>query len=146
MEETYTGGVILGIPLFIIVCLICIALIVWGIFGEYLEVCIPIGIGFLVVSIAFFVLVWWPFDMDYHKWHPVAGTVAQVDKRLIGTGESGLGEVYLITYKDNEQQYRCDDTRCAGVAPGDELDLMCKPDFQWASTHGWSCRFYELRK
>jgi hypothetical protein len=86
------------------------------------------------------VLSWFPYEKEYFYWSPTGGEVTSIESRLMADGE-GMTENFVVTFAGEDQQYRCDDTRCALVKPGDTLMLNCKRDWQWASTHGYECRF-----
>lgn len=71
---------------------------------------------------------------------PVTGQVDRIEKRLVSGGDS-MEEKYVVLFEGNRQEYRVDDTRAALVKSGDELTVACKRQWQWASTHGYECRW-----
>lgn len=82
----------------------------------------------------------YPYAGEYHQWRDVAGTVASIDNRLIGTGD-GMETKFVVRFADTDQQYGCDDTRCAQVREGDRLTLSCIRAWQYTGTDGYDCRF-----
>lgn len=91
------------------------------------------GLALLILA-----LMWFPYDMDYLAWQEVSGEVERIDSRLVPAGD-GMQEKYVVEI--DGQPYGCLDTRCAAVEPGDVLTLNCHKVWEWASTHGWDCRF-----
>jgi hypothetical protein len=100
------------------------------------------GILALIV-VPVFVLTTWPtFNLDYHRWQYVAGTVATVETRLVEQTE-----LYAVTLTETgDQVYRCDDTRCSVVKTGDRLGMWCIYQWQQASTPGMVCNFGDHRR
>lgn len=88
---------------------------------------------------------YYPYKAEYHQWQPRSGVVAQVSKRLVGNGDSGMSEKIVVRYKDDGGEFGCEDTRCALVEVGDTLDLKCKRAWQYASVSGYDCRFIARR-
>jgi hypothetical protein len=104
------------------------------------------GIGALIavtVTAVVFAATWWPFNWEYHQWRPVRGEVTQIDKRMLSDGDKGMSEMFVVRFADRPDEYRCDDSRCAAVKPGDVLELTCKKKWQWTGTHGRECSFVE---
>ncbi|MFE5290379.1 hypothetical protein ACFRAQ_35995 [Nocardia sp. NPDC056611] len=97
----------------------------------------------LAISAAVFVGAWWPFDWEYHQWRPVRGEVAQIDSRMLSDGDKGMSQMFVVRYAQDTNEYRCDDSRCAAVKPGDVLELTCKRAWQWTGTPGRECQFVE---
>ena len=93
---------------------------------------VPVGITALTM---------WPYSAQYHRWEPKTGVVGSVSKRLIGDGDNGMSQRFVVSYRESGRQYGCDDTRCALIRPGDRLTLMCKREWQYSGTDGWSCNF-----
>lgn len=152
MEEKYTEGVYVALPIVGVVTLACVIFLVLGIvrkiherqdeienYNRYGYMLIIVSLVILAVTWGIFSFAWWPFDMDYHKYKPVTGTVQKVDKRLLNQTE-----VFMITYENNKQKYRCDDTRCVDIKPGDKLTMYCIPEFQVAATDGLACNFVKV--
>lgn len=50
-----------------------------------------------------------------------------------------------MTFKGDDQQYGCIDTRCAGIEVGDDLSLSCIRKWEWAATGGYDCRFVDYQ-
>jgi hypothetical protein len=99
----------------------------------------------LVATVVIYVATTWPtFDMEYHSFRPVAGTVAAVESRFLG-GSDSTTQNYAVRFDGSDQIYRCDDTRCALLKPGDHLELSCIREWQYASTDGYACRFIASR-
>lgn len=91
------------------------------------------------------VLVWlfaaWPvWDMAYHRYDTVTGTVATVDKRLVSEGE-GMSEKYVVQLAGDSQQYGCLDTRCALIQPGEPVELSCIRVWAWYGSDGYDCEY-----
>lgn len=97
--------------------------------------------GTLVVCSAILVAINFPFDMAYHSYRPVSGTVSNVASRLVDTGNKSTETKYVVTFKGSSQAYGCLDTRCALVKPGDHLQLMCIRTWQYASVSGYDCNY-----
>jgi hypothetical protein len=136
---------------------------VWYIVGwVVIAVCLLIGVGFTIfglsdgdgtvvwlLGVPTIVLtlaiggwgMWPPFDMEYHRYKHVAGTVDSIDPRMLSDGQGGTSQLYPIRLREDGQTYRCDDSRCALVKPGDRIELWCIRQWQYASTHGWVCNF-----
>jgi hypothetical protein len=87
-------------------------------------------------------VVAFPFSGAYHRYVPISGTISQtVQSRFLSDG-SGSTQNYLVVI--NNRQYRCDDTRCAGLVKGTKLTLMCEKSFQFNATSGWVCNWGKL--
>lgn len=86
----------------------------------------------------YFGTTWPTFDMQYHTYKPVSGTVTAIGTRLLGSDKS-TNQEFVVTI--NGQDYRCDDTRCALTKVGDTLSLRCIRDWQYAGTSGWDCNY-----
>jgi hypothetical protein len=96
----------------------------------------------VVTGIGLFIAT--PFSGQYHRFVPKTGTVAQVGSRIVSSGSgnsTSVNQKFVVTLKDGES-YGCLDTRCANVAPGDNLTLMCERVFQFnAPNEGWDCNW-----
>jgi hypothetical protein len=91
-----------------------------------------------------FAAIWWPFDAEYHTWRPVRGEVSSSEKRIYSASkDSGPSELFVVQYVNGEQ-YRCDDTRCASIKPGNVAELTCKKEWQFTGTDGRVCKFISL--
>jgi hypothetical protein len=53
--------------------------------------------------------------------------------------------MYAVRMTGSDQIYRCDDSRCSLLKPGDELSLWCIREWQQASTPGYDCNFGDSR-
>lgn len=146
METTWSMGVLIGLPLLLIALGSCIVAWFWaGRFAGYDAdfnrkatrwVSGTAAALLVVVGLAGF----YPYGAEYHQWRPVSGTVAKIDKRLIGNGK-GMEEKFVVVFAGDGQQYGCNDTRCASVRPGDSLAITCKRTWQFAGTDGYDCNF-----
>lgn len=85
---------------------------------------------FITVVIALIAV--FPFQMRYHAYREVSGQVQSVDERR-------LDGVYLVTI--DGRPYRVDDTRAAGLRPGNGVDLLCIDVWQYAGTPGTVCNW-----
>jgi hypothetical protein len=81
-----------------------------------------------------------PFQMKYHSYRPVAGTVQQIGTRFLGSGDSG-GTTQMFVLTVNGQDYRCDDTRCSLVKVGDVVSMQCIGTFELHGVSGYRCNF-----
>jgi hypothetical protein len=95
----------------------------------------------MVVTAGIWLGAMWPLVPSYHRWHEKTGTVEYQESRLLGHSDSGMSEVFLIKFEGNTVLYRCDDTRCALAEKGKHIRLLCKPQFEYAGTDGWVCRY-----
>ncbi len=137
MNEHWSLGVLIGLPVWLIATLALAGLAVWVARDEP-GMTLLLG-GIALLSLIGLALGFYPYGSDYHKWKPVNGTVAKVESRLVNDGESST-ERYVIEFTDGRER-ACDDTRCTLVNVGDTVHLSCKRHYQWASTPGWDCNF-----
>lgn len=92
-----------------------------------------------VATLGIYVAATWPtFDMQYHSYKQVSGSVQAVSSRFLGDGKSTT-QNFAVTIAGHD--YRCDDTRCALVKVGDTLTLSCIREWQYAGTSGYDCNF-----
>jgi hypothetical protein len=108
------------------------ALWVWG------------GIIALVVQIGWNIFFNFPFNMSYHSYRPVYGTVADVNSRFLASGSgnnSSTSQKYAIRLTGSKQIYGCEDTRCSLLKKGDTVMLNCERQWQYASVPGYDCRY-----
>ncbi len=159
MHESWSWGVLIGIPLIAAGLIVCSALSFlcarWarevGKRENYYDrsdegFARLLAWAFAAAGVLLIVLAAWgfyPFKAEYHKWIPRVGTVTDVDRRIVG-GDS-INEKIVVTYK-NGAQYGCNDTRCASVDVGDDLALTCKRTWQYAGVDGYDCNFLWLTK
>lgn len=86
----------------------------------------------------------YPYDMQYHRYKHVEGTVDVAEARMLADGD-GTSQTFAVRFKESGETYRCDDTRCSLLKPGDHLSLWCIRQWEYASTSGWACRFDKTR-
>lgn len=102
------------------------------------------GIGGLalvvLVAVLWFGTNWPPFDMQYHSYKPVSGTVQTVTSRFLADGK-GSSQFYVVELVGDPTAYRCDDSRCSLLAPGKPVKLRCIREWQYASVSGWDCNY-----
>lgn len=143
---SWSLGVLIGGPFAVLFMLLGLAALVVGVLMQrdagdgwpYIGGAIAylLALGLFLAS----PLCYWPFSAEYHQWRDVSGTVQQIDKRLIGSGD-GMEEKFVVRLEGTSQQFACDDTRCAQVRVGDSLSLSCKRAWQYTGTDGYDCRF-----
>lgn len=98
------------------------------------------AIGSAIVSVCALLIgaaiLWgiYPFDMEYHKYVRISGTVSAVTPRLYNQTDN-----YVVTI--GGQYYRCDDSRCATLHEGNHVSLLCSRVWQYASENGWVCNY-----
>jgi hypothetical protein len=93
--------------------------------------------------------LWWgmyPWKAEYHQWRPVSGVVESADSRLMPAGDGSMEQKFVVSFKDNPQQYGVLDTRAAAVRPGDRLTITCVRRWQWSGAHGYDCNFVALER
>lgn len=83
-------------------------------------------------------------DSEYHTYRPVGGMISDIQSRAMADGK-GSTDYYAVQF-GNDQTYRCDDTRCALLKPGDVLFLSCIREWQYNGTDGYDCDFLSSRK
>jgi len=145
-ESSWSLGVLVGLPIVIILCLVALAAIVFGLAvlgrdddGHLLAL---MGVGLLVVTLGVAALPkigFYPYSAEYHQWREVSGKVTDIEKRLVKSGD-GMQEKYVVTYESGNE-FGCLDTRCATVEPGDTLTLTCKRAWQYTGVDGYDCNF-----
>lgn len=149
----WTLGVLIGIPVTLIILGVC-GFLMWtskriineerghtrfNVNPDRLSTARAVWWGSLatiVATVLLFVGLMWPLDPTYHRWNAVEGTVQQNERRLMAQTD-----YFVITFVGNPQPYRCDDSRCALANVGQELRLLCKPEFDYAAVDGWGCRY-----
>lgn len=85
-----------------------------------------------------------PWEKQYHAYGVKDGTIQSIETRLIKSGDS-MEEVFVVQFEDG-QPYKCEDTRCALLEPGDYLALACIRVWEYHGTDGWDCKFRDLRE
>jgi len=89
----------------------------------------------------------WPYKAEYHKWQNVDGVVTSTNSRFLASGDKngGTNQKFVVTFKGSDQQFGCNDTRCATVEKGDWLKITCMRSFQWFGTPGYDCNFVDYK-
>lgn len=139
---SYSPGAYVGIPLLILAALTLVGSILWAMFGDsdwspiawFIAIVAALALGFGLVA-------YYPFSSDFHKYYPVTGTVQTVDSRLIGNGDSGVSQRFVVVLKESGQPFAVDDTRATLLKPGDPVSLRCKREFEFNSVPGWGCKW-----
>ena len=139
-------GTLIGLPVMILCALLLIA-------GAFLGAAVPgysnrlrIGWGIaaaigtaLVCGIGIFIGMY-PLSGEYHHWQTISGTVDSTNSRFLAKSK-GTDQKFVVTFEGSDQQYGCNDTRCATVRKGDQLSITCKRVNQWFGTDGYDCNF-----
>jgi heme/copper-type cytochrome/quinol oxidase subunit 2 len=107
---------------------------------EFAAVTTIAGIVAVVVTLGISAWVFFPYSMEYHQFRHVEGNVQDVQSRFLGDGKS-TSQNYAVRLTEDGQTYRCDDSRCSLLKPGDHISLWCIREWQYASTSGYRCRF-----
>lgn len=105
-------------------------------------------LGLVILLFTVGITAWgmYPYDMQYHRFTHVEGTVEAVEARMLADGNGGTSQNFAVRFKESGDTYRCDDSRCSLLKEGDWLSLWCIREWQYASTSGWGCRFDQSRK
>lgn len=117
------------------------------------NIIIAIGAAVAVVGALVGFLDWFPGGSDYNGWNVEQGTVLSIHGRLLAGDTSGSGstENFPVQMKHPDGTvgtYRCDDSRCANVEPGDVIALQCHKEYSFSiprSAQGWVCDFLASR-
>lgn len=146
MNTSWSLGVLIGLP---ILGLVALGILAWIVFwfweGDGTGPAVGGIVTLLIVAgVALSPLGYYPYKAEYHQWRPQSGVVAEINKRLVASGD-GMSEKIVIVYKGSSTEYGCEDTRCALVKVGDSVDLKCKRSWQYASVSGYNCRFVARR-
>lgn len=146
VASTPTIGLLVGLPLALGFIASMLAVTTWawvtageGWQGEDKRLAGWVTLVLAILVTAFTAFAMWPFKHDYHFWQDVSGQVERVDRRLVSVGEGSMEEKVVVVV--DGQPYGVRDTRAALLKKGDHVDLRCKRAYQWASTHGWDCRW-----
>lgn len=149
MEGHWGLDILIGLPIFGVVVLVCVVGIVMGLISRRRDPGYSVGgvvaimCGIVIVLLLALILspaVYYPYKKEYHYWQPVQGQVQVISKRLVGTG-SGMEEKFVVVLKGSKQQYAIEDTRASLVKEGDSIKLSCIKRWQYASVHGYDCRW-----
>ncbi len=112
--------------------------------GDWEMAWLPVyGAGFVgvLILVATIGLTWPPFDMEYHRYKPVSGTIDQIQPRMLADGSGGTSQMFAVRFAEDGTTYRCDDSRCSLLYTGDRLWLRCIREWQYAAEHGWKCNY-----
>lgn len=159
MEPTLSGGSIatmIGVPIILLVFVgLAVACFVTA-KGENRKAFMNefwffTGFGslFLFLAVVTAAATWWgmyPWKAEYHHWTPKSGVVETVDSRLIGDGNGGMSDKFVVKFQGEDQQYGVLDTRAAGLKAGDTLTITCKREWQYVGTDGYDCNFVDLKR
>jgi hypothetical protein len=146
-------GLIVAFPLMILIILAFIGLGIWfkkhkwgrfdegmGIYGPW--ICWGLAL-FFVLGTAY---VMFPYKAEYHQWQDVSGTVSSTNSRFLAASDGKSTEQkFVLTFEGSDQQFGCNDTRCATLREGDWAKIACKRTFQFFSTPGYDCRFRDYK-
>jgi hypothetical protein len=110
---------------------------------DYGEGAMVLGfsIALLVITCGATAFIDYPYDMQYHRYVHVEGTIDVIEARMLADGDGGTSQNYAVRFKESGDTYRCDDSRCTPLKSGDWLSLWCIREWQYASTPGWVCNF-----
>ena len=142
MNNQWSLGVLIGLPLVGLVLLICLIVFAAGLFASYSEDAWFLSGGSAVIALITLAIVglsYYPYKAEYHQWRPTTGVVTDMNKRLVSDGDNGMSEKIVVVI--NGQEYGCNDTRCSLVEKGDTLTLKCKRSYEWSSVPGYDCHF-----
>lgn len=104
----------------------------------------PPVLGLLLAIII--AIVMWPYSPQYHQWRQVSGTVSEVEARLLGSGEGGMSEMFVVRFEESGAPYRVDDSRGALVEEGDTLTIFCRQVWEYQAADGQECRWGSLEE
>lgn len=101
-----------------------------------------LGAGIAVLAVTAVATAWvdYPYDMQYHRYVKVQGSIAAIEARMLADGH-GTTQNFAVRFAETGDTYRCDDTRCSLLHTGDWLSLWCIRDWQYASQPGWDCNY-----
>jgi hypothetical protein len=141
-------GVLVGLPIWGLLTVAILAFAVYCIvvaivdheMGDIFGLGVLFGLVGILSAVGMF-FGYYPFSAEYHQWREASGTVQTIDSRLIGENKSTSTKFVVSFTDDPAAQFGCNDTRCAGVHPGDHLTLTCKRANQWFGTDGYDCNF-----
>jgi hypothetical protein len=98
------------------------------------------GCAAVVVTVIVTGVLMWPWQLEYHQWRSVGGTVDAVNPPAwIMT--LGSEQRFAVRLQGDGQEYSCVDVRCALLKRGDHVEMMCKRKWQYAGTPGDECEF-----
>lgn len=140
VPDRYSLGTLIGLPCFFIVTTIVLGVMVSGFRhaksgGFYLVISATVV---LAIMLPLCIIQWWPFDMSYHRYYRVDGEVTAVASRQISDGRS-MSQRFVVVV--DGRKLGVDDTRAALLKVGDEVHLLCKREYVYASVSGWACEW-----
>lgn len=103
-----------------------------------------LGIGLAVTSalvLGSTVMAMWPLSDDFHHYYRVTGNVTEVNSRLVGDGDSGVSQRFVVRLDPSGELFGIADTRAATLKVGSAVDLRCKREFEFNSVPGWACKW-----
>ena len=148
-----TGGTLATIICMSVLAIIVIVAIIINI-SMHMEKDDYAGeVTFVIVAIILIagISVWWgmyPWKADYHEWREHSGIVdtAPDSRILTDTASGSIEQKFVVKFIGDDQQYGVNDTRAAGLKPGDHLTITCVHIFQWSGTHGYDCNFVSMHR
>jgi hypothetical protein len=141
--STWSLGVLVGVPLSAGALAITLAIAVVGAIrwrrdgdpAAFWGGCAAVVLTAVVTGV-----LMWPWQLEYHRWQPVAGTVDEVNPPAwIMT--LGSEQRFAVRLQGDRQEYSCVDVRCALLKRGDHVEMTCKRQWQYAGTPGFRCEF-----
>lgn len=150
-------GLIVTLPLMILLIIGCIILAIWAKKRDWGDVydggmlqfgLFWGGLGMAVLLFLGTLYGMFPWTYHYHSWQHISGTVTSSNSRFLtsGSGDSkSVDQKFVLTFQGSNQQYGCNDTRCATAKKGDWVEITCKPTFQIFGTPGYDCNFVAYR-
>lgn len=99
----------------------------------------------IIYSAIFLWAAYPPLNSAYHTYVPTTIQVATTSSRFLGDGNGGTNQFFAIQDKTGNT-YRCDDTRCSVLKPGQFVTLMCVKEFETNGVPGEDCNFGKYGK
>lgn len=139
---SWSLGVLIGLPivLFFLVGSVGMFLVLPPFLEEAIDRAgarISCVVVFLIALLSG-VFAFWPYSPSFHRFYHVQGTVTEVGKRQVSDGDA-MSERYVFVI--GGQKFGVDDTRASLTKVGNQVDLMCKREYQYNSRSGWLCRW-----
>lgn len=146
LMDTSTGGWIAGrilLVVFVLLAGISLALVslYWRDFGV---VALLIWLVCWVVIFGTWLWASWPLDHRYHYWQDKEGKVAEISKRLVPAGDSGMQEKIVVRMQGTAGVYGITETRAVLLKEGMNLHIKCKKAYDFGvsrDSHGWDCKY-----
>lgn len=139
----WTLGVLVGMPLAVGAVAVGVAIAVAGVTVWRRDRNSEVfwgGVVTVVVTVLVAGVAMWPWQLEYHEWRPVGGTVDGVNPPVWTVTLSG-DQWFAVRLQGDAQAYSCVDVRCALLKRGDHLEMMCKRRWQFVGTPGYQCEF-----